>query len=295
MGRGAWITMYARLVGILCAIFVVVSALGCQNRSSVSQPSESERTTERDMSAKESELQQEVNTDPTLQEARESEIGAQPPTQEPVPESAAVLDSPADENETFANESDPLDIHCSEEDLDKDESKRWRGCYLGDEEQDKIRPIIAKALNVNEGHITLNCFGYAFGPWLSSFYVSGPYHVGELPADRVVNTFVIDVNSQTMLSPSKESVATIFRALKVLSDKPKPFPARAFALLLYWGMADKNMDLIESKRYRHRRGICVELTLETRPPQFGRYGIRQETHAYLITKDYDIEELPSCQ
>jgi len=293
MGRGAWITMYARFVGILCAIFVVVSALGCQNRPSVSQASEDEQTVEKDMDAEEPKLQQEVDPAPILQGVNESDEPPSPQT--PAPEFVAASDLPAVEEEPLADDSAPLDIRCTEKYMRKDESKRWRRCYLDEGEQDRIRHILAKALDVAMEEVTVGSSGEAHGPWLSSFYLSGSYYVGDLPADRVTSSFVIDANSQTMLSPSKESVADIFRALKVLSDKPKPFPARAFGLLLYWGMADKSMDPTEFKRYRHRRGICVELTLETRPPQFGRYGIRQETHAYLITKDYDIEVLLSCR
>jgi len=290
--------MNVRFAAALCAFFVVaaMTALACQNRPSVPQPSEDERAIEKDMSTEEPELQQALAPEPVLQEAKESEIGGQPSTQDPAPEAVHVSNSPAVEDEIFANESDPLDIHCSVEDLDKDESKRWRRCYLGYEEQDKIRPILAKALGVAEEGVTTHSSGHALGPWLSSFYVLGPYQAGPSRADRSFDIFVIDANSRMMLSPSKESVATIFRNLKVLSDKPKPFPARAFALLLYWGMTEGNLWLDDFKRYWHRRGICVELTLEKPPPDpKERAARRMETRAYLITKDYDIEELPSCR
>jgi len=286
--------MYARFVGILGAIFVMV-ALGCQNRPGVSQLSEDEQTVEKDMGTEEPKSLQEVDPAPILQEANELEISEPPSLQAPVQESVAASDLPAVEKDSVANDTAPLNIHCSEEDLDKDESKRWRRCYLGYEEQDKIRPILAKALDVAMEEVNVSSSGEAMGPWLSSYYLSGSYHVGELPPDRVTSSFVIDANSRTLLSPSKENVATIFRNLKVFSDKPKPFHARAFALLLYWGVADRSLRLTESKRYRHRRGICVELTLQTRPHPQERAAIRKETRAYLITKDYDIEELPSCR
>jgi len=256
--------------------------------------------TENDISTKEPELRQEVNPSPTLQEAKESEIDEHPPTQDSAPDAAAVSDSPANEDETFTGESVLLDL-CPEDvyelspgysEYRKSDSYdiRWRWCHLDDKEVDKIKFIIAKAHDVAMEKVWFHGSTSAYGPWLSSSYLYGEYSV----ANKDLTPFVIDMNSQTMLSPSKESVAEIFRALNVLSDDPEPLPAEAFAELLYWGMNDVYKRPSDFERYPHRRGICIELKLSG--PYRGR-GIPPPivaTPTFLITKDYNIEVLPNC-
>ncbi|MCL2325001.1 MAG: hypothetical protein FWC40_00650 [Proteobacteria bacterium] len=283
--------MVKKLGIVLCAAFwaIVTTTLGCQNRPVMSQPPEDERVVEvePDMSTEKMEIQP------------ESEVSAPQEVKEPVAQASDTIpDLLAEKENAQPDKAVHHDVNCRDDDLSKKKDVRWRDYYFCDEERAPIQQIIAKALNVAFDEVTVRVGGFAqaFGPW-----VSGSYYVGEYPANKVVDTFIVDMNAQTMLLPSRESVAEIFRTLKVISDKPKPFPTKAFAYILCWGMVGKSMDLIDSKRHRHRRGICIELALQTRnhpchPDRSCRQPRpRQETRAFLITKDYDIEELPSCR